>query len=185
MQENLTRLLNTALDSSLEAQKILPLVYNQLRAIAAVQLRQERPGHSLMTTDLVHEAYLKLFHNAKPSWQDRKHFFSSAALAMRGILVDHTRKKTAKKRTDPEDGIPEFERIELGGKLAMETILDLDRALSRLQELDKRQSQIVQLRVFAGLTGKETAELLNISERTEAREWWSAKLWLQEKIGNG
>ena len=184
MQEDLTKLLNMALDGSHQGQEILSLVYNELRAIAAAQLRQERPGHSLLTTDLVHEAYLKLFHGSKPSWNDRKHFFAAAALAMRGILVDHARKKASKKRTDPEDNLPEFERIELGGKLSMESIIDLDRALSKMQQYDERQSQIVHLRVFAGLTGKETAELLNISERTEAREWWSAKLWLQEQLSN-
>jgi len=185
MQEDLTKLLNTALDGSQEVQKILPLVYNELRAIAAVQLRQERSGHSLMTTDLVHEAYLKLFHGNKSSWNDRKHFFSAAALAMRGILVDHARKKATKKRTDPNDGVPELERIELGSKLSMDNMLDLDRALAKMQQYDERQSQIVHLRIFAGLTGKETAELLDISERTEAREWWSAKLWLREQISHG
>jgi RNA polymerase sigma factor (TIGR02999 family) len=182
MTENLTEMLRHLGDSEDAVEKVLPLVYGELRAIAAVQLRQERPGHTLLTTDLVHETYLRLLHGQNHNWNDRKHFFSAAALAMRRILVDHARRKTASKRTDPEDGLPVTDRPELGPRLSLSEVLDLDRALEDLKRLDPRQCEIVHLRVFAGLTGKETAELLGLSQRTVARDWFSAKAWLREQI---
>jgi RNA polymerase sigma factor (TIGR02999 family) len=182
MTENLTEMLRHLGDSEDAVEKVLPLVYGELRAIAAVQLRQERPGHTLLTTDLVHETYLRLLHGQSHNWNDRKHFFSAAALAMRRILVDHARRKTASKRTDPEDGLPVTDRPELGPRLSFSEVLDLDQALEDLKRLDPRQCEIVHLRVFAGLTGKETAELLGLSQRTVARDWFSAKAWLREQI---
>jgi RNA polymerase sigma factor (TIGR02999 family) len=182
MTENLTEMLRRLGDSVDAVEKVLPLVYGELRAIAAVQLRQERPGHTLLTTDLVHEAYLRLFRGQNHDWNDRKHFFSAAALAMRRILVDHARRKTASKRIDPDEGVPVAERPELGPRLSLSEMLDLDQALDDLQRLDPRQCEIVHLQVFAGLTGKETAELMGLSQRTVAREWFSAKAWLREQI---
>jgi len=184
MTENLTKILNSAEDQSQAMKTALPLVYNELRAIAAVHLRQERPGHTLLATDLVHEAYLRLFEGKTPQWNDKKHFFATAAVSMRRILVDHARKKTSIKRTDPENGIKQAERPELGPQLSLEDVLDLDIALQKLQKLDEKQCQIVQLRVFAGLTENEIAELMEISRRSVAREWWSAKLWLREQMSN-
>jgi len=180
--KTLSEILNNTPDSSVAVEIALPLVYNQLRAIAAVHLRQERPGHTLLPTDLVHEAYLRLFEGKTPQWNDKKHFFSTAAIAMRRILVDHARKKSTIKRTDPEAGLKQVERVELGPQIALEDILDLDIAMDRLQQLDHRQWQIVQLRIFAGLGEDETAELMDISKRTVAREWWSAKIWLLEQL---
>lgn len=185
LSEDLTKLLHELGDSEDAVETILPLVYRELHAIAAVQLRQERAGHTLLTTDLVHEASIKLLQGKQQSWNDRKHFFSAAALAMRRILVDHARRKTAAKRTDPDDGVPLLERPELGPVLSLGEILDLDRALERLADLDPRQAEIVNLRIFAGLTGKETAELTGLSERTVAREWFSAKAWLHEQLVGG
>jgi RNA polymerase sigma factor (TIGR02999 family) len=183
MDKDLTGVLNE-LDSAPDAiEKALPLVYKELRAIAAVQLRQERAGHTFLTTDLVHEAYLRLFDGSPSRFNDKRHFFATAALAMRRILVDHARKKNAAKRMDPDAGIPAVERPELGPQLSIAEVLDLDIALELLESLDERQSQIVHLRVFAGLTGKETAELMSLSERTVAREWFSAKAWLREQVG--
>jgi RNA polymerase sigma factor (TIGR02999 family) len=182
MNEDLTRLLRQLSDSEEAVETILPLVYRELHAIAAVQLRQERSGHTLLTTDLVHEAYLRLLQGNHPGWNDRKHFFSAAALAMRRILVDHARKKTAAKRTDPDEGVPVADRPELGPRLSLSEVLDLDKALETLKELDPRQSEIVHLMVFAGMTGKETAELMGLSQRTVAREWFSAKAWLREQV---
>jgi RNA polymerase sigma factor (TIGR02999 family) len=182
MTEDLTEMLRHLGDSGNAVEKVLPLVYRELRAIAAVQLRKERPGHTLLTTDLVHETYLRLLHGQSHNWNDRKHFFSAAALAMRRILVDHARQKAASKRTDPDKGLPTTERAEFGPRLSLGEILDLDRALEDLERLDPRQCEIVHLRVFAGLTGKETAELMGLSERTVARDWFSAKVWLREQI---
>jgi RNA polymerase sigma factor (TIGR02999 family) len=182
MTENLTEMLRRLGDSADAVEEVLPLVYGELRAIAAVQLSQERSGHTLLTTDLVHEAYLRLLHGQSHDWNDRKHFFSAAALAMRRILVDHARRKTASKRTDPDKGLPVAERPELGPRLSLGEILDLDQALDALKRLDPRQCEIVHLRVFAGLTGKETAELMGLSQRTVARDWFSAKVWLREQI---
>lgn len=182
MNEDLTKVLRQLRDSDEAVEAALPMVYRELRAIAAVQLRQERAGHTLLTTDLVHEAYLRLFESSERNWNDRKHFFSAAALAMRRILVDHARRKTAAKRTDPDDGVPAAERPELGPRLSLAEVLDLDQALETLEALDARQARIVHLRVFAGLTGKETAELLGLSERTVAREWFTAKAWLREQM---
>ena len=183
MNKDLTGVINELNNSTDAIEKALPLVYNELRAIAAVQLRQERAGHTLLTTDLVHEAYLRLFDGNQSRFNDKRHFFATAALAMRRILVDHARRKTAAKRTDPEDGIPVADRPALGPQLSIAEVLDLDMALELMESLDSRQCQIVHLRVFAGLTGKETAELMGLSERTVAREWFSAKAWLREQVG--
>ena len=184
MIKNLTLLLNQARDGTAAREAALPLVYAELRAIAAVHIRREKPGHSLLPTDLVHEAYLRLFDGETPSWNNRKHFFATAALAMRHILVDHARKKCSLKRSDPEAGLRRSERLAFGSRLSPEDILDLDCALSELQQLDERQYQIVQLRFFAGLNGRETAELMGISQSTVARQWWSAKLWLREQMAH-
>ncbi len=182
MAKDLTTILRGIDDSGQASEAILPMVYAELRAIAAIQLRQERAGHTLLTTDLVHEAYLRLFESGQRSWNDKRHFFAAAALAMRRILLDHARRKLAAKRTDPEQGISAPDRLELGREMSPAEVLDLDSALTRLLELDERQCQIVHYRVFAGLTGKETAELMGMSERTVAREWFSAKAWLREQV---
>lgn len=183
MENDLTGVLKVLHRSPDAIEKALPLVYRELRAIAAVQLRQERPGHTFLTTDLVHEAYLRLFDGNQSRFNDKKHFFATAAIAMRRILVDHARKKSTAKRTDPEEGIPMSERPDLGPQLSIAEVLDLDNALEQMEALDSRQCQIVHFRVFAGLTGKETAELMGLSERTVAREWFSAKAWLREQVG--
>ena len=182
MDTDITQILRKIDNPAEASEAILPLVYSELRAIAAVQLRQENPGHTLLTHDLVHEAYLRLFDGTQPRWNDRKHFFSAAALAIRRILVDHARRKQAKKRTDPEDGIAVDERVMQVSNMSRAEVIDLDNALQELEVLDERQCQIVHYRVFAGLTVKETADLMEISERTVAREWFSAKLWLQEQV---
>ena len=182
---NLSKILNNTHDQSVAVEVALPLVYNELRAVAAVHLRQERAGHTLLATDLVHEAYLRLFEGETPKWNDKKHFFATAAIAMRRILVDHARKKNSLKRTDPEAGIKQSERLELGPQLSLEDVLDLDIALEKLQQLDEKQAQIVQLRIFAGLSEDEVAEVMDVSKRTIAREWWSAKLWLREQMTKG
>lgn len=179
--KDLTQLLNKAAECEETANALLPVVYGELRKIASAQLRRENSGHTLLTTDLVHEAYLKLFPAESLTWNDKRHFFASAAVVMRRILVDHARRKSAKKRMD-HDRRPESAREDQSSEMPIEAIVELDYALELLEQLDERQCQIVQLKVFAGLTGKEIAQLLEISDRTVAREWWSAKAWLKARI---
>jgi RNA polymerase sigma factor (TIGR02999 family) len=183
MSEDLTGILHQLDDTPEATEELLAAVYGELRASAGTQLRQERAGHTLLTTDLVHEAYLRLFEGNQPRFRDRRHFFATAALAMRRILVDHARRKTAGKRTDPFDGVPLADRPDMAGKLSLAEVLDLDRALEELERLDQRQCEIVLYRVFAGLTKKEIAEIMDLSERTIGREWFSARVWLTEQIG--
>ncbi len=183
MSKDLTAMFENLQHSTESIEKVLPRVYDELRAIASVLLRSERPGHTLLTTDLVHEAYLRLSDNNGIRFNDKKHFFATAALAMRRVLVDHARSKATSKRTDPERNLPLSERHSLGPRLSLAEVLDLDEALDELQKLDERQCQVVHLRIFAGMTGQETAELMDLSRRTVEREWLSAKAWLYERIG--
>lgn len=167
-------------DSKAEA-KLMPLVYEHLRRIAAQCFRRERPGNTLQPTALVHEAYLRMMQPGKRQWKNRAHFFGIAALAMRQVLVDHARANLAQKR----GGRPE--KVILDDMLIYEparaaALLDLDDALSRLKELDERQSRIVELRYFAGLSVKETAEVLHVGQTTVKDEWKLAKAWLQREL---
>jgi RNA polymerase sigma factor (TIGR02999 family) len=162
--------------------RLLPLVYDELRRRAGAYLRQERPGHTLQPTALVHEAYLKLVGGSSIDWKDRAHFFGVAARAMRQVLVDHARARQTAKRGEGQV------RVELDAAGAVATparsldLLDLDRALSRLAALDERQSRLVELRLFAGLTIEESAEVLKVSHATVSREWKHAEAWLQREM---
>jgi RNA polymerase sigma factor (TIGR02999 family) len=160
--------------------QLMPLVYDELKALAAGYLRAERADHTLQTTGLVHEAYLKLVDQRRTSWQNRAHFFGIAAQAMRRILVDHARRRQAKKR---DAGRPITLDDELAGaNPATEEVLAVDEALQRLAALDARQARIVELRYFAGLSIEQTAESLEISPATVKRDWLSAKAWLQREL---
>jgi len=165
--------------------ELFPLVYNELKAMAARHLRRERSGHTLQATALVHEAYLKLVGQHRGQWQDRAHFFAIAARVMRRILVDHARRHQASKR----DGGRQRISLEQAPELSCEPDVDflaLDQALTRLGELDARQAKVVEFRYFGGLTVPETAEVLQISEATVAREWRMARVWLyREMHGEG
>ena len=160
--------------------RLVPLVYDELRRVARARLRKEAPGHVLQTTALVNEAYLRLVDQQQVRWQNRAHFFAIASRMMRRILIDHARRKAAAKRGaaaepvtlsdvpgQPEKGID---------------VLALDEALGRLAQLDERQSRVVELRYFGGLTEEETAEVLDVSVRTVRREWTIAKAWLYRQI---
>ena len=182
MSKDLTQILNELDDRPQAVENMLPLVYRELRAIAATQLRQENPGHTFRTTDLVHEAYLRMFEGKRTSFNDKRHFFATAAMSMRRILVDHARRKSAVKRTDPYAGVPALERPEPGEGLSLAEVVDLDRALEKLEQIDERQYAVVLLRVFAGLTKQEVGELMNLSERTVGREWFAARVWLAEQM---
>jgi RNA polymerase sigma factor (TIGR02999 family) len=159
--------------------EIFPLVYDELRRLAASRLRGERAGHTLQTTALVHEAYLRLVGKPRALVRDRAHFFAIAAQAMRRVLIDNARRKRAGKR-DAGEAI----RLEAGAAVTLpdQELIALDRALDRLAELDPRQARIVELRYFGGLTAPEAAAALELSEATIHREWRAAKLWLRREI---
>ena len=179
--DDLNRLLARWMSGDQEALKLLvPLVYAELRRLAHHRLLGEPENHSIETTALVHEAYLRLAQRRRPTINDRNHFFALAAGIMRQVLVDHARDRHAKKRAG---GI----RLELQPEMLAVAMPDLDllaldAALTRLSKLDARQSKIVELRFFAGLSIEQTSEALGMSVATVKRDWMSARVWLQHEI---
>ena len=165
----------TAVDALFEA------VYVQLRRMAKDYLRDERPDHTLQATALVHEAYLRLIGGQQIDWQNRAQFFSIASQVMRHILVDHARKRTADKRGKGAGKLSLDEVINLAAARNIDLVA-LDDALVTLADLDAEQSKIVELRFFGGLTIKEIAEILEISEMTVSRKWKTARLWLHQQV---
>ncbi|MGH2406027.1 MAG: sigma-70 family RNA polymerase sigma factor [bacterium] len=161
--------------------RLFPLVYDELRRIAHRQLGRERADHTLGTTALVHEAYLKLVDQTRAKWADRAHFFAVAARAMRRILVDYARRHRALKRGGERARIS-LEDAALVAEERADTLLALDEALTRLAELDERLSRVVECRFFGGLTEEETAEALGITTRTVRRDWLKAKGWLSRAL---
>jgi RNA polymerase sigma factor (TIGR02999 family) len=161
--------------------RLIPLVYAELRRLAAVYMRRERSGHTLQATALVHEAYLRLAGQDGISWQNRAHFFGVAANIMRRILVDHARAKQAKKRGGLDQKVS-FDEAVLVQPEAPQQFLALDEALERLAKRDPRESRIVELRFFGGLSDEETAEVLGISVRTVKRDWKVARAWLYQQL---
>ncbi len=164
------------------AHSLFPLVYDQLREIARVYLSRERSGHTLQPTALVHEAYLKLADQNRVVWQNRSHFLAVAATAMRRILVNHAKAHKALKRGGS------LARLALNEALAEAQarsgdIVALDEALVELEKIDPEQVRIVELRFFGGLTAKEAAEVLGVSERTIFRQWLMARAWLKGRVG--
>lgn len=181
--DDVTQLLSSlsAGDSKAEEQ-LLPLVYDKLRSLAKYYMRQEPLGHTLQTTALVHEAYLKLGGKRDISWQDRSHFMKAAAQAMRRILVDHARNKGTLKKGGNRDRVPLNDEIAgIYGDSPLD-LLAIDSLLEELAKVDQRMVQVVELRFFAGLTVEDTAKSLDISPRTVKNEWRMAKAWLLEKI---
>lgn len=169
--------------------RLAALVYDELRAVARRQLRRQRPGQTLDTTALVNEAYLRLVDQAGAAWQDRAHFLSVAGVAMRHILVDAARRRSARKRGGEEVRIPLDDELRPGsGEPAADAraveILDLDRALTSLAVLDERLGRLVELRFFAGLTEEEAAEALGTSERTVRRDWRKARAFLFQALSD-
>jgi len=162
------------------ADQLFPMIYDQLRRLAASFMQRERQGHTMRATDLVHEAYLRLFGTAQIEWQDRGHFFAMAARSMRHILVDYARSHVSQKRGS--GGRVDLEYVD--GVIAPldESFVALDDALSRLEKLDKRAAQVVELRYFGGLTEVETAEALKIGLTTMKRDWNTAKTWLRAQL---
>ncbi len=158
----------------------MPLVYAELRKIAAGYLSIERQNHTLQPTALVHEAYVRLVDQKHVQWQNRSHFFGIAAKMIRRILVDHARRHGSAKRNSGEK-IPLSAVVDLAFERS-DQLLALDRALSRLKELDSTQARIVEVRFFGGLTGEETAEVLGCSPATVKRRWRLAKAWLYREM---
>ena len=163
-------------------ERLMPLVYDELRALAERSLRHERSGHTLQGTALVHEAYLKLVDQRQVRWQDRAHFFAVAAQLMRRILVDHARRHAAVKRGSGEPPLP-LDQVDVPAAAAPLTDwLALDGALHRLEALDVRQARTVELRFFGGLTIEETAEVLQVSPATVKNDWTLARAWLFREL---
>jgi RNA polymerase sigma factor (TIGR02999 family) len=163
-------------------ERLMPLVYDELRRLAAAHLKSERGNHTLQPTALVHEAYLRLVGQRSVSWANRAHFFGIAAQMMRRVLVDHARKRQAAKRT------PGTVHVDLGTSETADAdrapeLLALDQALTELEKLDPRQAKVVELRFFAGLSVEETAEVAGISTATVKREWKTARAFLRHEIG--
>lgn len=187
-EEELTLLLNQLGEGDQNvAKQLVPLVYQELRRMAAQCLRQERPGHTLQATALVHEAYIKLAGQREAKWQNRAQFFAVASQLMRRILVDYARAHRRSKRGGKQ------QRVSLDDALLVcsdrtDELLAINECLARLEAMDARQGRIVELRYFGGLSIDETAEVLRVSSKTVLREWNIAKAWLygtlKESYGN-
>jgi RNA polymerase sigma factor (TIGR02999 family) len=156
---------------------LMPLVYDELRRLAHYYLRQERSDHTLQSTALVHEAYLRLAGQNPPQWQNRAHFFGIAAHIMRQILVEYARGRSTAKRGGGAFRLALDDAIALPQQLDVD-VVELDKALTGLAEFDPQQSRIVELRFFAGLTIEDTSEVLGISPATVKRDWVTARAWL-------
>jgi RNA polymerase sigma factor (TIGR02999 family) len=170
-------------DPKVSPEQLLPPVYDALRELARSRLRRERAGHTLQATDLVHEAYGRLADQSRVNWRGRTHFFAVAAQAMRRVLVDHARQRGRQKRGGGA------QRVTLGGvkappgsELDLEELISLDRALKKLAALDERDARVVELRYFGGLTTREIADFLGVSERTVRGDWAFARAWLKKEL---
>lgn len=161
--------------------RLVPLVYVELRRIAMMYLNRERRDHTLQPTALVHEAFLRLTAGNQPEWQDRVHFLSVAARLMRQILVDYARQHQARKRGGSREKIPLGDELAVSKEKSHE-LLALDEALTRLAHQDERQSRIVEMKFFGGLSIEEIADDLQVSPRTVKREWTMARAWLHQEI---
>ena len=164
------------------ADELLPLVYDELRALARSRMARERPGQTLQPTALVHEAYLRLVQGADPGWEGRRHFFAAAAQAMRRILIDRARHRVAEKHGGDAERVT-LEDVAADEELSPEMLLSIDEALDRLEAMDRQMAQVVKLRYFAGLSVEETADSLEISPRTVNRQWTGARAWLLRELG--
>lgn len=163
-------------------ERLMPLVYGELRRLARQYIRRERPGHTLQTTALINEAYLRLVDWKSVRWQNRAHFFAVSAQMMRRILVDFARSRPLPKR----DGGARRVTLDEAGRIAQATddpdLLALDDALHRLAALDERKSRIVELKFFGGLSAEETAQVIGVAPVTVMREWGKAKAWLYREL---
>ena len=165
-------------------EELMPLVYGELRRLASAYLRRERPGHTLQSTALVHEAFIRLVGQRDVEWRNRAHFFGIAAQMIRRILVDYARSQHAGKRGSGAVKLSLDEALAVPMATGVD-LLGLDEALDRLAALDSRQARVVELRFFAGLSIEETAEVMGISPASVKREWSTARLWLFREMTRG
>lgn len=180
--ENFTAMLNEARDGKRQSlDDFLPLVYDELKKIAAYKLAAERSNHTLQATALVHEAYLRLVDQHSVNWQNRAHFFAIASEMMRRILVNYAESHNAKKRNEGKTlvSLDDAENLAAGQEV---DLIFLDNALNELAEFDPGAARIVELKFFGGLTNEEAAEVLSVSESTVKREWRTARAWLTAKL---
>ena len=161
--------------------QLLPVVYSELRRLAASYMRRERPEHTLQTTALVNEAYLQLVDQKRAQWENRSQFFGVAAQLMRRILVDHARSHNAAKRGGTSPKLCLDEAIVMAKEHAGD-LLAIDELLTRLSRIDPQQVRVIEMRFFSGLSVEETAQALGISDRTVKRDWAMAKAWLQREL---
>ena len=180
-QQTITALLQAAVEDEYVMDRLLPLVYDELRGMAHGHLLRERRSHTLNTTALVHEAYLKLVDQTRAPVRSQAYFFGAAARAMRQILVDHARRRGRQKRGGGQQPVTLEEQHLADGEFAAE-VLDLDAALERLAEIEPRAARVVECRFFGGLSVEETAEVLGVSSRTVKRDWIMAKAWLYRTL---
>lgn len=163
--------------------ELIPLVHDELRRLARSYMRRESQSHTLQTSALVNEAYLRLVNQKSVQWQNRAHFFGVAAQLMRRILVDHARSRSRAKRGGGAQMVSLSEQAVISKEVV--EVIALDEALNNLAELDPRKSQIVEMKFFGGLTNEEVAEVLKVTSRTVEREWRKAKAWLHRAISTG
>lgn len=183
LSHNISHLLNEWNAGDPQAlDRLTPLVYEELRHQAARYLRRERPGHTLQTTALIHEAYLRLIDAKDVNWQSRSHFFAVAANVMRRILVEHARRRDADKRGGSQVRVQFDEALAVADETDVD-LLAMDEALDRLAAIDPQQARVVELRFFSGLSVEETAAALGVSPKTVKRDWSVARAWLRREIG--
>lgn len=166
------------------ADRLVPLIYRELRRMAGAYMRRERPGHTLQATGLVHEAYMRLAGGEGAQWQNRAHFFAIAAHTMRQVLLDYARKRGAGKRGGTGARKVDLDAELLVSENTLEDVIVIDEALERLAQIDERQSRLIELRFFAGLSVEEAAEVMGLSAITIKREWRSAKAWLLRELSS-
>lgn len=182
MNEVTLLLEGAARGETMATEKLLPLVYDELRRMAAIRMATEAAGQTLQPTALVHEAYLRLVHVPEPqNWEGRGHFFGAAAEAMRRILIENARRKMRLKRGGGHERI-DIEDLDIAAEATDEQVLAVDEALSKLAEQDPEAAELIKLRFFVGLPNVEAAELLKIPERTAKRRWAYARAWLLEEL---
>jgi RNA polymerase sigma factor (TIGR02999 family) len=183
LSHNITHLLNEWNAGDPQAlDRLTPLVYEELRHQAARYLRRERPGHTLQTTALIHEAYLRLVDAKDVHWQNRAHFFAIAANLMRRVLVDHARRRDADKRGGSQVRVQLDEALAVADATNVD-LLAINEALDRLTVIDPQQARVVELRFFGGLSVEEAAAALGVSPKTIKRDWSVARAWLRREIG--
>jgi RNA polymerase sigma factor (TIGR02999 family) len=185
-QDRITELLHAWRSGDMTARdELMAVIHNELHRLARGYMRRERPGHTLQTTALINEAYLRLVGQTRTDWQSRAHFFGLAAQFMRRILVDHARsRQSAKRRQAGAVYVPLDEAAVFAPERAP-ALIALDEALERLAAFDQRKARVVELRYFAGLTVEEAADLLKVSPVTVMRDWSLAKAWLQRELRGG